>query len=40
MVRFSVTPKVNAISTLLLAVTVLFTFLALRLQARSVAGKP
>jgi spermidine/putrescine transport system permease protein len=40
MVRFSVTPKVNAISTLLLAVTVLFTFLALRLQARSAAGKP
>jgi spermidine/putrescine transport system permease protein len=35
MVRFSVTPEVNAISTLLLAVTVALTFLALRLQARS-----
>jgi len=35
MVRFSVTPAVNAVSTLLLAVTVLLTFLALRLQARA-----
>jgi len=34
MVRFSVTPKVNAISTLLLLLTVLLTFVALRLQAR------
>jgi spermidine/putrescine transport system permease protein len=39
MVRFSVTPKVNAISTLLLALTVLLTFLALRLQARAEAEK-
>jgi spermidine/putrescine transport system permease protein len=35
MVRFSVTPEVNAISTLLLAITVLLTFVALRLQARA-----
>lgn len=35
MVRFSVTPKVNAISTLLLLFTVILTFLALRLQARA-----
>jgi spermidine/putrescine transport system permease protein len=35
MVRFSVTPKVNAISTLLLVFTVLLTFIALRLQARA-----
>lgn len=34
MVRFSVTPKVNAISTLLLLVTVALTFVALRVQAR------
>jgi spermidine/putrescine transport system permease protein len=34
MVRFSVTPKVNAISTVLLVITVLLTFIALRLQAR------
>lgn len=34
MVRFSVTPKVNAISTLLLLVTVVLTFVALRVQAR------
>lgn len=34
MVRFSVTPKVNAISTLLLLVTVILTFVALRVQAR------
>jgi spermidine/putrescine transport system permease protein len=39
MVRFSVTPKVNAISTLLLAITVLLTFLALRLQARAAAER-
>jgi spermidine/putrescine transport system permease protein len=37
MVRFSVTPKVNAISTLLLLLTVFLTFLALRLQARAAA---
>ena len=35
MVRFSVTPKVNAISTMLLLFTVVLTFIALRLQARS-----
>lgn len=35
MVRFSVTPKVNAISTMLLVLTILITFIALRLQARS-----
>jgi len=35
MVRFSVTPKVNAISTLLLLLTVLLTFIALRVQASS-----
>lgn len=34
MMRFSVTPKVNAISTVLLVLTVLLTFIALRLQAR------
>ena len=35
MVRFSVTPKVNAISTLLLGLTVLLTLIALRLQTRA-----
>lgn len=40
MVRFSVTPKVNAISTLLLVFTVLLTFIALRLQARAEQEKP
>ncbi|MFN7399062.1 MAG: ABC transporter permease [Sandaracinobacter sp.] len=39
MVRFSVTPKVNAISTLLLALTVILTFVALRLQGRAEAEK-
>ncbi len=39
MVRFSVTPKVNAISTMLLLFTILLTFLALRLQARAEAEK-
>jgi spermidine/putrescine transport system permease protein len=34
MVRFSVTPKVNAISTVMLLITVALTFVALRLQAR------
>jgi ABC-type spermidine/putrescine transport system permease subunit II len=34
-----VTPKVNAISTLLLVFTVLLTFIALRLQARAEAEK-
>lgn len=37
MVRFSVTPKVNAISTLLLVLTVILTLIALRLQARAEA---
>jgi spermidine/putrescine transport system permease protein len=37
MVRFSVTPKVNAISTLLLLLTILLTLLALRLQGRTAA---
>jgi spermidine/putrescine transport system permease protein len=39
MVRFSVTPKVNAISTLLLVLTVILTFIALRLQARAETEK-
>jgi spermidine/putrescine transport system permease protein len=39
MVRFSVTPKVNAISTLLLVFTVVLTFVALRLQARAESEK-
>lgn len=38
MVRFSVTPKVNAISTVLLLLTVILTFIALRLQARHSKG--
>jgi spermidine/putrescine transport system permease protein len=37
MVRFSVTPEVNAASTLLIAITVALTFIALRLQGASVA---
>jgi spermidine/putrescine transport system permease protein len=39
MVRFSVTPEVNAISTLLLLLTILLTFVALRLQDAA-AGRP
>jgi spermidine/putrescine transport system permease protein len=39
MVRFSVTPKVNAISTLLLLITVILTALALWLQSRSQADR-
>ncbi len=35
MVRFSVTPKVNAISTLLLVFTIILTIIAFRLQARA-----
>ena len=35
MVRFSVTPEVNAASTILIAITVLMTFLALRFQGSS-----
>ena len=34
MVRFSVTPEVNAASTILIVVTIVLTFLALRLQDR------
>lgn len=34
MMRFSVTPKVNAISTVLLVLTIFITFIALRRQAR------
>jgi len=37
MVRFSVTPEVNAVSTVLLLLTVALTFVALRLQARMAA---
>jgi spermidine/putrescine transport system permease protein len=37
MVRFSVTPEVNAASTLLIVITVLMTFVALRLQGTEVA---
>lgn len=36
MVRFSVTPEVNAASTLLIAITILLTAIGLRLQAREV----
>ncbi len=35
MVRFSVTPEVNAASTILIAITVLLTFLALKFQGSS-----
>lgn len=39
MVRFSVTPEVNAASTLLIILTVILTFVALKLQgAKSLAG--
>jgi spermidine/putrescine transport system permease protein len=37
MVRFSVTPEVNAASTLLIVITVALTFVALRLQGTDVA---
>jgi spermidine/putrescine transport system permease protein len=37
MVRFSVTPEVNAASTILIVITVLLTFVALRLQGTDVA---
>lgn len=37
MVRFSVTPEVNAASTILIAITVLLTALLLRLQSRNLA---
>jgi spermidine/putrescine transport system permease protein len=37
MVRFSVTPEVNAASTLLIVITVALTFIALRLQGADVA---
>ncbi|QMW23822.1 ABC transporter permease [Sandaracinobacteroides saxicola] len=39
MVRFSVTPEVNAISTILLLLTVILTFMALRIQARVTAAE-
>ena len=35
MVRFSVTPEVNAASTILIVITVIITALALRLQNRN-----
>jgi spermidine/putrescine transport system permease protein len=37
MVRFSVTPEVNAASTILIVITVALTFIALRLQGADVA---
>jgi spermidine/putrescine transport system permease protein len=37
MVRFSVTPEVNAASTILIVITVALTFIALRLQGSEVA---
>jgi spermidine/putrescine transport system permease protein len=37
MVRFSVTPEVNAASTILIVITVALTFIALRLQGSDVA---
>jgi spermidine/putrescine transport system permease protein len=37
MVRFSVTPEVNAASTLLILITLALTFIALRLQGASIA---
>ena len=37
MVRFSVTPEINAASTVLIALTLVLTFLGLRLQYRSTA---
>lgn len=40
MVRFSVTPKVNAISTLLLLITICLTAIALRLQAQTESAPP
>lgn len=38
MVRFSVTPEVNAASTLLMAVTVILTIIGLRIQGRGVTA--
>ena len=38
MVRFSVTPEVNAASTLLMAVTVLLTIIGLRIQGKDVVA--
>jgi spermidine/putrescine transport system permease protein len=37
MLRFSVTPEVNAASTMLLVITVLLTALLLKLQGRDIA---
>lgn len=39
MVRFSVTPEVNAASTLLIALTVILTFIALKLQGVKTVGE-
>lgn len=39
MVRFSVTPEVNAASTLLVVLTVVLTTIGLRLQGTEIAGK-
>jgi spermidine/putrescine transport system permease protein len=38
MVRFSVTPEVNAASTLLMAVTVILTIIGLRIQGKDVVA--
>ena len=38
MVRFSVTPEVNAASTLLILITVALTLLAMRLQGGDTTG--
>jgi spermidine/putrescine transport system permease protein len=35
MLRFSVTPEVNAASTILIVVTIFFTFIGLQMQNRS-----
>ncbi len=40
MVRFSVTPEVNAASTILIVLTVALTFIALRLQGTDAAATP
>ena len=41
MVRFSVTPEVNAASTVLIVLTIILTAVALKLQGvKSIAGFP
>jgi spermidine/putrescine transport system permease protein len=40
MVRFSVTPEVNAASTLLIAITLALTFLALRMHGTALVRAP